>query len=113
VTGHRYGLDQHRPSLRVKCAGSTSSRRSRHVCFASDSDQIGASQRSAAKCQSRLNALQQTAPYSITSSARAISVGGMVKPIKEAVFRLMIDSNSVASCTGKSAGLAPFRILST
>jgi hypothetical protein len=30
--------------------------------------------------------------HSITSSARAISVGGMVKPIKEAVFRLMMAS---------------------
>src|SRR5215471_2131432 len=51
--------------------------------------------------------------HSITSSARAMSVGGIVTPMLEAVFRLMISSNSVASCTGRSAGLAPFRILST
>ena len=53
------------------------------------------------------------ARHSITSSARAIRTGGMAKPIVEAVLRLMISSNSVASCTGKSAGLAPFRIRST
>src|SRR5262249_2807165 len=52
-------------------------------------------------------------PHSITSSARAMRVGGMAKRILEAVLRLMISSNSVASCTGKSAGLAPFRIRST
>jgi hypothetical protein len=31
--------------------------------------------------------------YSITSSARARSVGGMVMPIMEAAFRLMISSS--------------------
>jgi hypothetical protein len=51
--------------------------------------------------------------YSITSSARAMRVGGTVTPIADAVRRLMISSNSVASCTGRSLGLAPFSILST
>lgn len=38
---------------------------------------------------------------------------GMVKPIALAVFMLMINSNWVGCSTGGSAGLAPFRILST
>jgi len=48
--------------------------------------------------------------YSITSSARASSVGGTSRPSALAVFKLMTKSNFVASTTGKSAGLAPLRI---
>ena len=51
--------------------------------------------------------------YSITSSARASSAGGMVSPSAFAVLRLMTSSNLVGCSTGKSAGLAPLRILST
>jgi hypothetical protein len=51
--------------------------------------------------------------YSITSSARATSVGGMVRPRAVAVLRLMTSSIFVGCSTGKSAGCAPFRILST
>jgi hypothetical protein len=51
--------------------------------------------------------------YSITSSARAISVGEMVRPIVEAVFRLMISSNSVASCTGRGNKIGCARIIHT
>ena len=39
--------------------------------------------------------------------------GGMVRPICLAVFRLITSSNFVGCSTGRSAGLAPFRILST
>src|SRR4029434_2924450 len=49
----------------------------------------------------------------ITLSARARTLGGIVKPICLAAFRLMISSNFVGCSTGKSAGLAPFKILST
>ena len=38
---------------------------------------------------------------------------GIVRPICFAAFRLITNSNFVACCTGKSAGLAPFKILST
>jgi integrase-like protein len=51
--------------------------------------------------------------YSITSSARASSIGGTSRPSALAVLRLMTSSNFVGACTGKSAGFAPFRILST
>ena len=52
-------------------------------------------------------------PHSMTSSARARNAGGTVRPIAFAVFMLMISSNFVGCWTGRSAGLAPLRILST
>src|SRR5436305_2901495 len=51
--------------------------------------------------------------YSITSSARARMVWGTTKPRSFAVLRLMTNSNLVGCSTGRSAGFAPFRILST
>ena len=48
-----------------------------------------------------------------TSSAWNRSVGGMVRPSAWAVLRLMTNSNFVGCSTGKSAGLAPCRILPT
>ena len=53
------------------------------------------------------------AAYSMTSSARARKAGGIVSPSVLAVFRLMTSSNLTGFCTGRSDGLAPFRILST
>ena len=46
-------------------------------------------------------------------SARTSTFGGIVRPICFAVFRLMMNSNFVGCSTGKSAGFAPLRILST
>jgi len=51
--------------------------------------------------------------YSITSSARASSAGGSVRPKALAVVRLTIKSNLVGCATGISPGLAPRKILST
>src|SRR5262245_14637885 len=51
--------------------------------------------------------------HSITSSARASSVGGMSRPSALAVLRLIIVWNFVARSTGRSVGLVPFKILST
>jgi len=51
--------------------------------------------------------------HSITSSARASNVGGTSRPSVLAVVRLMTRSNLVGCCTGRSAGFAPRRILST
>src|SRR6516225_7314757 len=53
------------------------------------------------------------APHSMTSSARESSVGGMVRPSILAVFVLMTNRSLVGNSTGKSAGLAPFRIFAT
>jgi hypothetical protein len=50
--------------------------------------------------------------YLMTASARKRNVGGIVTPSASAVFRLTTNWNAARS-TGKSAGLAPFRILST
>ena len=51
-----------------------------------------------------------TLHHSITSSARASSVGGTVRPNALAVLRLRMNSNLVGCCTGRSPGLAPLRI---
>src|SRR5260370_14687415 len=44
--------------------------------------------------------------HSITSSARATSSGGRVRPSMRAVLRLTARSNLVGSSTGRSAGLS-------
>jgi hypothetical protein len=51
--------------------------------------------------------------HSITRSARSSTDGGMVSPSVLAVFMLITSSNFVGCSTGRSAGLAPLRILST
>src|SRR6516162_10279403 len=51
--------------------------------------------------------------HSITSSARASSVGGTVRPSAFAVIKFTISSNLVGCSTGISPGFAPRRILST
>ena len=53
------------------------------------------------------------AGYSITSSARASSVGGTVRPSALAVLRLITSSYLVGACTGRSAGFSPLRMRST
>jgi hypothetical protein len=56
---------------------------------------------------------QQNPPHSITSLARASSVGGTVMPSALAVLRLTTSSNLVGCSIGRSAGLAPCKILCT
>src|SRR5690348_3530907 len=51
--------------------------------------------------------------YLITLSALASTLGGMVRPICFAAFRLITSSNLVGCSMGRSPGLAPLRILST
>jgi hypothetical protein len=51
--------------------------------------------------------------YWITWSARWSSVCGIVRPSALAVLRLITNSQFVGCSTGRSAGLAPFKILST
>jgi hypothetical protein len=57
--------------------------------------------------------VRQTYIHSITSSARASSVGGASTPGALAVVRLMTRSNLVGCSTGMSPGLVPRRIRST
>src|SRR5690242_16584100 len=49
----------------------------------------------------------------ITLFARSRTRFGIIRPICFAAFRLTMNSNLVACCTGKSTGLAPLKILST
>jgi hypothetical protein len=51
--------------------------------------------------------------HSITSSARASSIGGTSSPWTFAALRLMTNSYLVGFCTGRSAGLAPLSMRST
>src|SRR5262245_58450037 len=51
--------------------------------------------------------------HSMTWSARSSSDGGIVRPSALAVLRLITSANFVGCSTGRSAGLAPLRILST
>jgi hypothetical protein len=57
--------------------------------------------------------LDELAPahHSMTSSAVASKFGGTVRPSAFAVPRLMASSNLVACSTGRSAGLAPLRMV--
>jgi cyclic-di-GMP phosphodiesterase TipF (flagellum assembly factor) len=52
-------------------------------------------------------------PYSITSSARSRKPAGISSPSALAARPLMTNSNLLGCSTGRSAGLAPFNILST
>ena len=56
------------------------------------------------------NVREQSCGYSMTSSARAESVGGTSRPNSFAVFRLITNSNLVGCTTGRSAGFSPLRI---
>ena len=48
--------------------------------------------------------------YSITSSARAMSIGGRVIPRLLAVERLIDSTNLVGCITGRSEGFSPLRM---
>src|SRR5262252_9209976 len=50
------------------------------------------------------------APHSITSSASASNLSGIWRPSALAVLRLMASSNFGGCWTGRSAGLAPFKM---
>ena len=54
-----------------------------------------------------------TENHRISSSARSSTDCGIVRPRAFAVLRLITSSNLVGCSTGRSAGLAPSRILST
>src|SRR4029077_13753854 len=76
------------------------------------------------RSRAAVSALQALAPFSystldfryyshlITRPALTSTFGGIVRPICLAALRLIISSNLVGCSTGRSAGLAPFKILS-
>jgi hypothetical protein len=55
----------------------------------------------------------QCESYSITSSARESSAGGISRPSALAVFWLIASSYLVGACTGRSPGFSPLRMRST
>ena len=61
------------------------------------------------KPRTRLHGLH----YSITSVARASTVGGTSRPSALEVLRLIAISYLVGACTGRSAGFSPLRMRST
>ena len=63
-----------------------------------------------AHCRAAQQRDDVAAVHSITSSARARSVGGTSRPSALAVLRLITSSYFVGACTGKSAGFSPLRI---
>lgn len=58
-------------------------------------------------------AVATTSIYLSTSSARSRIDGGIVRAKAAAVLRFTTNSKCVGSSTGRSAGLAPFRIFAT
>ena len=65
------------------------------------------------QCRAGTEREEISPPHSMTSSARARRVGGIVRPSALAVLRLMVRSNLRGGSTDRSAGFAPLRILST
>jgi hypothetical protein len=88
-------------------------RRSIGVRFALNKQTLTERVQCDAMCHKPTYAVQQRKLYSITSSARASSVGGTSRPSAFATIRLTTRSNLVGCSTGRSAGFAPRKILST
>ena len=103
-------------ALRTRDVGSGSSALGRcrlNVWITPETDRLTDISGRLKSARSRLMQCSKKHFYSITSSARASSVGGMSRPRPFAVLRLITNSNLVGCSTGRSAGLAPRRILST
>ena len=79
-------------------------------------DQAAPEQRYAHQADEKNDVLSEepsTRTQGVTSSALRSSEGGIVSPSCLAALRLMRSSNLLGCSTGRAAGLAPFRILST
>src|SRR5262249_38417217 len=64
-------------------------------------------------CSLHSTLLTRPSFHLMTLSALASTFGGIVRPICFAAFKLITNSNFVGCSTGRSAGFAPFKILST
>jgi hypothetical protein len=97
----------------------------RHVCFTPDNDResgfphkvMSALPPKADMCSALayvcFGPQADIGAHSITSSARAISVGGISRPSAFAALKLITSSYLVGACTGRSAGFSPLRTRST
>jgi len=83
-----------------------------HVRFASESGRGERHSLSPLCAKSGHSHCSKSIPYSITSSARASSIGGTSMPSARAVGRLMTKLNVTDCTTGRSAGFSPLRIRS-
>jgi len=89
-------------------------RRARASAQVRRDDKHGENERASHWCSSLGEApLEPPVPHSITSSARASSDGGTVRPSAFAVLRLTTISNRVGCWIGRSPGFSPARILTT
>src|SRR5262249_5261260 len=61
------------------------------------------------RCRTAEQRDELASPHSITSSARASSIGGSSRPSVLAVLRLITSSYLVCACTGRSVGFALLR----
>jgi hypothetical protein len=106
--GHRTG---HQPWANSRTSGGI------HVLGRCSNSRAMVTASHAARCVARHGVRSHPVPvehdYSVTWSARSSSAGVIVMPRALAVLRLIANSNVVGCSTGRSAGLAPFRILST
>jgi hypothetical protein len=84
-----------------------------NVRYASDSDHSRYESELTLWAKSGCEQVQQPERYSITLSASTMIESGIVRPSALAVLRLITNSNFVGCSTGRSAGFAPLRILST
>ena len=64
-------------------------------------------------CDIALKPRASDPPQSMILSAKSTTDRGILMPSFSAVCRLMTNSNLIGCSTGMSAGLAPFKILST
>jgi hypothetical protein len=119
--GRRHNLTHHR-TTRVPCGAAigVNSIHSHRVVSVSASPQstdlVSRLSRPSSAITGRELMQQRLAPmrrYSITSSARASSVGGTSRPRMRAVCALISISNLADCSTGKSAGLVPLRMRPT
>ena len=86
------------------------------IVFTQHADPVGIGPRGEARLRNNITHLvYDRAPsfHSITTSARASTVGGISRPSAFAVLRLIASSYLDACSTGRSAGFSPLRILST
>ena len=112
------GAGRHSVAVTVASAWMTACRTTRRWCAFEAFDALNAQQAPVGRNGTdrhgrRWHRFGRMLDYWMISSARASTAGGIVRPICFAAFRLMMNSNFVGCSMGRSAGLAPLRILST
>ena len=108
--GHALLLSQtHRDAALRRPTFAVSGRRASNASIRSAGLRGSASQRE----QLGVHGTPEDHGYSITLLARTRNDGGSVRPRARAVLRFTVSEISVGCSTGRSAGFAPFKILST